>query len=141
MAKKSNSSERKPFNFGDSPLVKQTEQTVIEGYEAIERKEQQGGGGASPAAENADGGAATILQPVEQQAEPLLSSSSNSDGGSTVRRFHKEPTRDILVHCPASLHTRLSNYKLKLWDDLGERKTINNMVVEAIADWLDKIGA
>ena len=109
--------ERKPFNFGESPLVKATEQTVVEGYQAIERKEQGGG------------------------EPPVQIPSANSEENNAVRRFHKEPTRDILVHCPASLHTRLTNYKMKLWDDLGERKTINNMVVEAIADWLDKIGA
>ena len=67
--------------------------------------------------------------------------SAKPDGVNTARKFHKEPTRDILVHCPASLHTRLSNYKMKRWDDLGDRMTINNMVVEAIADWLDKTGA
>ena len=132
---------RKPFNFGDSPLVKQTEQTVIRGYEAIE-DEEPGTVAATSAVSQATGqvGTAVIPQQTEQAAGAAGSSSSSSEGN-TARRFHKEPTRDILVHCPASLHTRLTNYKLKLWDDIGERKTINNMVVEAIADWLDKIGA
>ena len=132
MAKKETTA-RKPFNFGDSPLVKQTEQTVIRGYEAIEEENPVGDGTARTVEV-----AAELPQPTGQAVGTASSSSSE---GNTARRFHKEPTRDILVHCPASLHTRLTNYKLKLWDDLGERKTINNMVVEAIADWLDKIGA
>lgn len=96
-----------------SPAVQVAEQEIVDGFEKMN---QQGG--------------------VEA---PVQTPPSNTEDSNTVRRFHKEPTRDILVHCPASLHTRLTNYKMKLWDDLGERKTINNMVVEAIADWLDKI--
>ena len=39
---------RKPFNFGDAPLVQDTERTVESGYEAIEQKEQGGGAPAEP---------------------------------------------------------------------------------------------
>lgn len=35
---------KKVFNFGESPLVRQTEQTVVEGYQAIESDEQNGRG-------------------------------------------------------------------------------------------------
>lgn len=30
-----------PFNFGNSPLIKQTEEKIENGYEAIEKKEQK----------------------------------------------------------------------------------------------------
>ena len=41
------------------------------------------------------------------------------------------------MHCPESLHRRLRERKDHLWDEYGERVTINNMVIEAIALWLD----
>lgn len=96
-----------------SPAVQVAEQEIVEGFEKMN---QQGG---------------------EEHPVPA----ANTDNRNSARKFHKEPTRDILVHCPASLHTRLSNYKMKRWDELGDRMTINNMVIEAIADWLDKTGA
>ena len=34
--------QKKVFNFGESPLVRQTEQMVVEGYQAIESEEQGG---------------------------------------------------------------------------------------------------
>ena len=55
-----------------------------------------------------------------------------------TRKFHKERTQDILGHCPVSLHRRLTELKNHRWDEYGERVTINNMIVEAIADWLDR---
>lgn len=39
MDAKNKNAERKPFNFGDSPLVKTTEQTVVENYQAIEERD------------------------------------------------------------------------------------------------------
>lgn len=54
------------------------------------------------------------------------------------RMFHKERTQDVLVHCPISLHRRLTAYKTKVYDDSGQRVTINNMIVDAIAAWLDE---
>jgi hypothetical protein len=36
-----NETHEMPFNFGDSPLIKQTEKNLEDGYEAIERKEQE----------------------------------------------------------------------------------------------------
>ena len=44
-----------PFNFGNSPLIKQTEKNLQDGYEAIEKKEQK---------------QSTELQPTEKPAEP-----------------------------------------------------------------------
>jgi len=52
--------------------------------------------------------------------------------------YHKEPKQDILVHCPISLHRRLTAYKTKVYDESGDRVTINNMIVDAIASWLDE---
>ena len=54
------------------------------------------------------------------------------------RMFHKERTQDVLVHCPVSLHKRLKDLKDHIWDEYGERVNINNMVIEAIALWLDQ---
>lgn len=54
------------------------------------------------------------------------------------RMFHKERTQDVLVHCPISLHRRLTAYKTKVYDESGDRVTINNMIVDAIASWLDE---
>jgi hypothetical protein len=56
----------------------------------------------------------------------------------TARMFHKERTQDVLVHCPVSLHKRLKDLKDHIWDEYGERVNINNMVIEAIALWLDQ---
>jgi hypothetical protein len=53
-------------------------------------------------------------------------------------KLHKERKQDILVHCPASLHSRLVMLKAKIYDDSGQRVTINNMIVDAIAAWLDE---
>ena len=39
MSAKNENAGRKPFNFGDSPLVKTTEQTVVENYQAIEERD------------------------------------------------------------------------------------------------------
>ena len=98
MNKKDNS--KKPFNFlNESPLVQQTEQTVVTAYDRIE-----------------SGG---------QQTQPRTPA------------YHKEPTRDILVHCPVSLHTRLTELKQHRRDEYGLRETINDYAVQAIAAWLD----
>jgi len=46
-----------PFNFGNSPLIKQTEKSLQDGYEAIEKKEMTHVAAPEP-------------QPVEKPAEP-----------------------------------------------------------------------
>ena len=125
MAKKQEKPDRKPFNFGDSPLVKQTEQTVVKGYDRIERGEQ---GRGEQVADSHKTKKHTVIgvQEITESADAPTKS---------VRQ--KEPTRDILVHCPQSLHSRLTMLKMKRWDEIGDRTTINNMVTEAIATWLD----
>ena len=42
MTKMTDKKHARPFNFGDGPLVKQTEQTTESGFEAVEKKEQGG---------------------------------------------------------------------------------------------------
>ena len=41
---KEGESTKKVFNFGDSPLMKKTEQNVVEGYNRIESEEKGGVG-------------------------------------------------------------------------------------------------
>ena len=95
-------------------LVKDTEQKISDGFEEI-KQEQTKAPDASPSGS---------LEPVREIT--------------ATRKFHKERTQDILVHCPVSLHRRLTELKNHRWDEYGERVTINNMIVEAIADWLDR---
>ena len=47
---KEGESTKKVFNFGDSPLMKKTEQNVVEGYNRIESEEKGGVGKPEPAA-------------------------------------------------------------------------------------------
>ena len=89
-------------------LVKDTEERIEQGFEEI-KQEQAKVPDASPSGTN---------QP-------------------TRRMYHKERTQDVLVQCPASLHRRLTELKNHRWDEYGERVTINNMIVDAIAQWLD----
>lgn len=51
-----NETHETPFNFGNSPLIKQTEKKLEAGYEAIEKKEQEQ--------------ATTEPQPTEKSVEP-----------------------------------------------------------------------
>lgn len=132
---------KKIFNFDDSPMVKTTEQTVTSGYERIEQQEQADSQGRQQQSDN---------QGNQQQPSPVQNSAviPQSPAQSlaapqaqvyrTARLYHKERTQDILVHCPQSLHRRMTDLKNHLWDEYGERVTINNMAVEAIALWLDQ---
>lgn len=140
MAKKE-AKERKPFNFGNSTLVKTTEQTVTSGYERIEQQEQ-----ADRQEQTTKTAPAMSAQPetsvssvdVPQQQNPPSPPVQQTQVYRTARLYHKERTQDILIHCPQSLHRRMTDLKNHLWDEYGERVTINNMTVEAIALWLDQ---
>ena len=94
-------------------LVKDTEQKISDGFEEIKQEQSN----------VPSGSADTVLEPVREIT--------------AARKFHKERTQDILVHCPVSLHRRLTELKNHRWDEYGERVTINNMIVDAIAQWLD----
>ena len=103
-------SNKKPFNFGDAPLVQDTERTVESGYEAIEQKEQ-GGGVAVPQQQ-------TEQAPAEQKPA--------------------EPTKGVQTYIPMSQYRRLNDIKLtrreniadlaaqaiNLWLDVQEGKKI-----------------
>lgn len=106
-------SKRKVFNFGESPLVKQTEQTVVEGYQAIENKEEQGGGAsASPTAlqsvreitENAGAGQSVVAPDklaTEKPAQPAMSARQD------------EPTKGVQANLPLSLYNRMKRLKFE----------------------------
>lgn len=135
---------KKVFNFDDSPMVKTTEQTVTSGYERIEQQEQADSQGSqeqttkTTPAMPAQTEASVPSVAVPQQQNPPSPPVPQAQIYHTARLYHKERTQDILVHCPQSLHRRMTDLKNHLWDEYGERVTINNMAVEAIALWLDQ---
>jgi len=83
---------RKPFNFGDAPLVQDTERTVESGYEAIEQKEQ-GGGVAVPQQR-------TEQAPAEQKPA--------------------EPTKGVQTYIPISQYRRLNDIKLTRGENIAD---------------------
>lgn len=103
-------------------LVKDAEEKISQGFEEI--------------AEGAKGAGTDATS--EDMQEKDTSVPAQATVVRTARMFHKERTQDVLVHCPESLHRRLRERKDHLWDEYGERVTINNMVIEAIALWLDQ---
>lgn len=114
-------------------LVKDTEQKITDGFEQIAN------GGAETFDEDKGGSdhevkAATF---TEDKAENVTKS-HDPVVTSKARAFHKERKQDVLVHCPVSLHRKLKELKDLRWDEDGIRVNINDMVVDAIADWLDK---
>ena len=108
MGKKDDNKHARPFNFGDSPLVKQTEQTIESGFEALEKKDQ--------------GGMEPQLEPVREITAPVPQP--------TVT-VHQEPMQNINIPIPASQHTRLKIISAQT------RQTMKDMVVQAIDLWLD----
>lgn len=93
MAKKSTTNDKKVFSFAtESPLVKQTEATVVQGYQAIEQKEQ--GGGAQPG--------------TQQPAAP-----DTKQGTAT------EPTKGVQAYIPMSMYRKLNNLKYERGETIG----------------------
>lgn len=113
MAKKE-TTERKPFNFGNSTLVKTTEQTVVEGYQAIESKEQGGGepSGNQPTAQ---------VNPQAATAAEKPAMSARQD----------EPTKGVQANLPISLYNRMK--RLKFETD----ESFQSMFQRAMALFLD----
>ena len=106
MAKKSTTTDKKVFSFTtESPLMKQTEAAVVQGYQAIEEKEQGGVG-----------------QPNTQQPSAVNTPGKNA----------QEQTKGVQAYIPMSMYRKLNNLKY----ERGE--TIGNLLVQAIAFWLDK---
>ncbi len=114
---------RKPFNFGDAPLVQDTERTVESGYEAIEQKEQErptpnpslNGGESMPAGKNA--GDATAGNAAATAATPTPAPA--------------EPTKGVQTYIPMSQYRRLNDIKLT------RRENIADLAAQAINLWLD----
>lgn len=109
MAKKSTTTDKKVFSFTtESPLVKQTEAAVVQGYQAIEEKEQGVG-----------------VQPKTQQSVAITTSG-------TKQNATQEQTKGVQAYIPMSMYRKLNNLKY----ERGE--TIGNLLVQAIAFWLEK---
>jgi len=125
MTKDKNDIKRKVFNFGESPLVKQTEQAVVEGYQAIEQREESGG---EQSVGQAPGQAP--IQPVRE-----ITASDGQPVRGTGRQgqasIYQEPTQNINIPIPASQHTRLKIISAQT------RQPMKEMVVQAIGLWLD----
>ena len=109
MAKKE-TTERKPFNFGDSPLVKTTEQTVVEGYEAIEKKEA-----------------------VPQTQKPLLLNELPKIDEQKLLAAAEKIGKSINIELPLTLHTRL---KIAC---ASQNRKIKDIVPEIIAAWVEQV--
>ena len=109
MSKKDDKKLETPFNFGidNSPVVKQTEQKLVEGYQRIESEEQSG-------VAAADGSPSGVS--FAQQA---------------ATNTYQEPTQNINIPIPTSQHTRLKIISAT------SRQTMKDMVVQAIGLWLD----
>ena len=109
MAKKSTTTDKKVFSFAtESPLVKQTEAAVVQGYQAIEEKEQGGG-----------------VQPKTQQSVAITTPGTKQNAA-------QEKTKGVQAYIPMSMYRKLNNLKY----ERGE--TIGSLLVQAIGDWLDK---
>ena len=142
-------------------LVKDTEQRIEQGFEEIRKEVKESGQGAKGAGTDVSSGAIgdstvgtvsaednTRSAVADRPGEPVpavphvsgvpTASVPQAAVYRTARMFHKERTQDVLVHCPVSLHKRLKDLKDHIWDEYGERVNINNMVIEAIALWLDQ---
>ena len=107
---KESESTKKVFNFGDSPLMKKTEQNVVEGYNRIENEEKGGVGKPEPAA------------PVQQVEQPAAN---------TAAAAEPEETKGIQAYIPMSLYERLVMRKLKTKEPLG------SMFQQAMQLWID----
>ena len=127
-------------------LVKDAEEKISQGFEEIAEGAKGSGTDAPKEVEDTQGTvpAVTSVSPVGEHAASHQGQSPSVPQAAqtamvvrTARMFHKERTQDVLVHCPVSLHRRLTELKNHRWDEYGERVTINNMIVDAIAQWLD----
>lgn len=110
MAKKTTSKadDKKVFSFvQEAPLVRQTEQTIVNGYQAIEEKEK-GRGAVQQGAPR--------QEPAHQAAPPTPEA---------------ERTKGVQAYIPMSMYRRLNDLKYT------RGVTIGNLLVQAIGEWLD----
>ena len=121
MAKK-NETKENPFNFGDSLLIKTTEQTVVEGYEAIENKEK---------------GGEEVVVPQQQTEQPqVLTLDKIPELSSEAMRSAAEKgraTKAINIELSLPLHTRLKIACAK------QNRKLKDIVPEIIAAWVEQV--
>lgn len=127
MAKKDEVKHDVPFNFGESPLIKGTEEKLVNGYQRIENEEKNGGA--------ADGGTGlpTAAPMGEQQSAPSVQPMREitAQAGQQQSSVYSEPMQNINIPIPTSQHTRLKVISAT------SRQTMKDMVVQAIGLWLD----
>lgn len=111
MSKKTTADNKKVFSFvQEAPLVRQTEQTIVNGYQAIEEKEK-GRGAVQQGAP---------IQETVRQATPT-----------TQQAQEPEKTKGVQTYIPMSMYRRLNDLKYT------RGVTIGNLLVQAIGEWLD----
>ena len=98
---KEGESTKKVFNFGDSPLMKKTEQNVVEGYNRIESEEKGGVGKPTEAA-----------APVQQVEQPAANAAAVAEPEETkgIQLKTKEPLGSMFQQA------------MQLWIDVQEGK-------------------
>ena len=111
----------KPFNFGDSELLKLTEKNVVEAYERIEQQEQNGGGEPVPSS-------ATQLQPTPNT--PIIETPAIND--LPEAKIVREEMQNINVPIPISLHQRLKMI------GVTTRQSMKQLVVLALREYVDR---
>ena len=132
MAKKQSEDkkDKKVFNFGDSPLLKKTEQTVVEGYQRIEESEEKGGVENALADDNQQ-----VMDTIERNAKPnqMLESEAEQYDTATSKLPAADPeeTKGIQAYIPMSLYERLVMRKLRTKEPLG------SMFQQAMQMWID----
>lgn len=110
-----NKKEKKVFNFGNSPLMKKTEQTVVEGYERIEQNEQ--------------GGVEQQTSDVRDQMEDVTPIQTPTPAIAVADKAGKS----INIELPLALHTRL---KIAC---ASQNRKIKDIVPEIIAAWVEQV--
>ena len=130
---------RKPFNFGDAPLVQDTERTVESGYEAIEQKEQGGrpttnrptpnpiSADAPTRSLSLNGGESMPAAPAEHGT----AGDAAATAAATPAPAPAEPTKGVQTYIPMSQYRRLNDIKLT------RRENIADLAAQAINLWLD----
>ena len=115
---------RKPFNFGDAPLVQDTERTVENGYEAIEQKEQGGRPTPNPSLNGWE------PMPAEVRTVAAVSPAVPASGDAETTA-PAEPTKGVQTYIPMSQYRRLNDIKLTRGENIAD------LAAQAINLWLD----
>ena len=117
-----NKKEKKVFNFGNSPLMKKTEQTVVEGYERIEQNEQ-GGEEVVSTQHQAEQPQVLTLDKLPELSEQAMREAAEKG----------RATKAINIELSLPLHTRL---KIAC---ASQNRKIKDIVPEIIAAWVEQV--